>query len=215
MPCTRSGWQSNRSNSVFRNYTEQTNCLNGSLEASSPETDDPLSMTAAIPSNPDPHEEERARESKMLRPWLTAYSAKLFTNATITTHDHRDGHTETRIKSELPPEKDRAYIIAEYDQYGKVKEAHFLKRDPSNSQNQPQFTLIDKDDYPQMIQDSRDATNRRELHVIVKPQWVDDPKRDKSIEVYNCDWVAEADLLNRITVPDHLIPDSSSILNPG
>jgi hypothetical protein len=67
MPCTRSGWQSNRSNSVFRNYTEQTNCLNGSLEASSPETDDPLSMTAAIPSNPDPHEEERAPESKMLR----------------------------------------------------------------------------------------------------------------------------------------------------
>jgi hypothetical protein len=171
-------------------------------------------MTAAIPSNSDPHEEERARESKMSRPWLTAYRAKLYTNATITTHDHRDGHTETRIKSELPPEEDRAYIIAEYDCYGGVKEARLLIGDPSDSQHQPRFTLIDKDDYPQMIQDSRDATDRRGLHVVVKPQWVDDPKRDKSIQVWNCDWVAEADLSNRITVPDHLIPDSSSILDP-
>jgi len=211
MPCTRPEWQSNTSNRIFRNYTEQTNSLHGSFEASYPETDYPLSMTTAIPSNPDPHEAER--ESKMSRPRLTAYRATLYTNATITTHDHPDGHTETQIKSELPPEEDRAYIIADYDCDGYVEDAHLLIQDPSNSKHQRRLAFIDKDEYPQMIQDSRDATNRRGLHVVVKPQWVDDPKRDQSIEVWNCTWIAEADLSSRMTVPDHLIPDSSSVLD--
>jgi len=94
-----------------------------------------------------------------LRPRLTAYRAKLFTNATLTTHDYEDGHTKTEIKSELPPKENRAYIIADYDCYGKVQEAHLLTQDPSDSQHQSRYTLIDKDDCPQMIQDSRDKTN--------------------------------------------------------
>jgi len=213
MPCTRAGWQSDRSNRVFRNYTEPTNSLDEFFEASSPATDDHPSMTAAIPSNPHPRDAERARQSKRLRPRLTAYHAKLFTNATLTTHDYEDGHTETEIKSELPPKKNRAYIIADYDCYGNVQEAHLLTQNLSDSRDQPRFTLIDKVDYPQMIQDSRDAANQQGLHVMVKPEWVDNPKRDESIEVWSCSLVAEADRTRPMRIPNDWNPNLSSLLD--
>jgi len=213
MPCTRAGWQSDRSNRVFRNYTEPTNSLDGFFEASSPQTNDHLPMTAAIPSNPDLRDAERARQSKMSRPRLTAYSAKLFTNATLTTHDYEDGHTETKIISELPPEENCACIIANYDCYGNVQEAHLLTQNLSDSQDQPRFTLIDKVDYPQMIQDSRDAANQQGLHVVVKPEWVNNPKRDESIEVWSCSLVAKADRTRPMRIPNDWNPDLSSLLD--